>query len=254
MKKLIEEAFDYVKENILITILICVIITILSPLIMTLNLNVPLFDFTTTGQIGDTIGGITSPIINILNAILIYVAFTEQLKANNLLKYQIDIEKSKEAKRLLEIKDLIIFDLRYNILPSLTRIDLEITNYISRDQNTTEIRTLNNHVEFSTAIYMNLDQKDLLKIFKENFKTILQIYSRVDYINSITPVRISKRYPTDRDSLELINLNNEQANRIVLRHNQKINIILESAQNTAIILCRNNIEHILSLYTNYLFD
>ncbi|TJY37929.1 hypothetical protein [Pontimicrobium aquaticum] len=42
------------------------------------------FDFTQTGQIGDTIGGITAPIINLLGAILVYLSFQAQIKANRI--------------------------------------------------------------------------------------------------------------------------------------------------------------------------
>lgn len=38
-----------------------------------------------TGAIGDTIGGITAPFINILAAILVWISFKEQVKANTLL-------------------------------------------------------------------------------------------------------------------------------------------------------------------------
>lgn len=41
-------------------------------------------DFTQTGQIGDTIGGITAPIIGFMSAILIYVSFMIQYKANQM--------------------------------------------------------------------------------------------------------------------------------------------------------------------------
>ncbi|MCZ8216146.1 MAG: hypothetical protein O9262_07900 [Cyclobacteriaceae bacterium] len=38
----------------------------------------------TTGQIGDTIGGITAPIINIVGSILIFISFLSQNKANKI--------------------------------------------------------------------------------------------------------------------------------------------------------------------------
>lgn len=41
------------------------------------------FDLRQTGQIGDTIGGISGPIINLLGAILVYLSFREQKKAND---------------------------------------------------------------------------------------------------------------------------------------------------------------------------
>lgn len=46
----------------------------------------PGLDFTQTGQIGDTIGGITAPIIGIISAILVYSAFIEQNRANQNLE------------------------------------------------------------------------------------------------------------------------------------------------------------------------
>jgi hypothetical protein len=33
------------------------------------------FDFSESGQIGDTIGGITAPIINLIGAYLVYISF-----------------------------------------------------------------------------------------------------------------------------------------------------------------------------------
>ncbi|KJF44050.1 hypothetical protein [Draconibacterium sediminis] len=42
------------------------------------------FDFTETGQIGDTIGGITAPIIGFMSAILIYLSFMIQHRANQI--------------------------------------------------------------------------------------------------------------------------------------------------------------------------
>lgn len=46
------------------------------------------FDFHDTRQIGDTIGGIISPIINIIGSILIFNSFLSQNKANQLQSQQ----------------------------------------------------------------------------------------------------------------------------------------------------------------------
>jgi hypothetical protein len=43
-----------------------------------------LFDFSSAGQIGDTIGGITAPFIGLLSAYLIYKAFKVQVDANKI--------------------------------------------------------------------------------------------------------------------------------------------------------------------------
>lgn len=56
-------------------------------------------DFTKTGQIGDTIGGITAPLASFLGSILVFYAFREQVKANELIQRQHDDAKSEEANR-----------------------------------------------------------------------------------------------------------------------------------------------------------
>ncbi|WP_299681150.1 hypothetical protein [uncultured Tenacibaculum sp.] len=51
------------------------------------------FNFSETGQIGDTIGGITAPVINIIGAWLVYLSFKEQMEAN---KFQYKLLKDQE--------------------------------------------------------------------------------------------------------------------------------------------------------------
>lgn len=46
------------------------------------------FDLTDKGTIGDAIGGITAPIIGIIGAILVYLSFRSQVRANQLLSNQ----------------------------------------------------------------------------------------------------------------------------------------------------------------------
>jgi hypothetical protein len=45
-----------------------------------------------TGTIGDTIGGIAGPLISALSAVLVYIAFKEQVKANRLIQDQFEIQ------------------------------------------------------------------------------------------------------------------------------------------------------------------
>lgn len=53
------------------------------------------WDFSTTGQIGDTIGGITAPIINIIGAFLVFVSFREQVRANRIQMQALNEEKER---------------------------------------------------------------------------------------------------------------------------------------------------------------
>ncbi len=45
-------------------------------------------DFSNTGNIGDTIGGITAPFLSLMGSILVFVAFKEQIRANKLINDQ----------------------------------------------------------------------------------------------------------------------------------------------------------------------
>ncbi|MBS1633852.1 MAG: hypothetical protein JST10_14915 [Bacteroidetes bacterium] len=54
----------------------------LMPYLFTRNALYESLNFTNTGNIGDTIGGITAPFLSLLGAILVYLSFQEQVKAN----------------------------------------------------------------------------------------------------------------------------------------------------------------------------
>ncbi len=241
----INKSFEFLKENILLAILISISFTLIAPFLFTIKLNVPWFDFTETGQIGDTIGGITAPFINILNAILIYIAFTEQLKANNLLKNQIDSEKDKEKIRLGNIKELIYFDLEYKILPSLNAIEKEIPIFLENRENEL-LGTYNNWVELNDDIFRNIEKTDLLEIFRNDLKKIIQIYYLVNFISETTPINLSRTYPVDRDSLKLITLSDEQFLKLKKRHNEKIALELDSLLKYTIQNCKEHINYILA--------
>ncbi|MDA3853280.1 MAG: hypothetical protein PF444_03445 [Bacteroidales bacterium] len=70
--------------------LIIALIILIVPALLSLPylFNWEIFDLTGKGEIGDAIGGITSPFINGLAAILVFVAFKEQIKANKLIQEQ----------------------------------------------------------------------------------------------------------------------------------------------------------------------
>lgn len=72
MKKL----FDFLKNRIEIVLIITLLVTIISPLLFTRPWTG--IDFTQTGNIGDTIGGLTSPFLNFLSIILLYLTLREQ--------------------------------------------------------------------------------------------------------------------------------------------------------------------------------
>jgi len=85
------------------------------------------FDFTSTGPIGDTIGGLTSPIIGFFSALLIYLSFRAQIKANYIVQSQIEKqEKNENEKKEIEFINNLLNQLREEIN------EFEITNHIGK--------------------------------------------------------------------------------------------------------------------------
>ncbi len=73
--------------------LVLIILIFAMPTVLTRDIShfVDIFpSFRTTGEIGDTIGGITAPFIGLLAAYLVYISFKKQVEANERL---MDIEK-----------------------------------------------------------------------------------------------------------------------------------------------------------------
>lgn len=65
---------------------ICIIFSFLAPIIFTGNSSK--WNFSETGQIGDTIGGIMNPFISIAGVISTFMAFLMQVRANEIQREQ----------------------------------------------------------------------------------------------------------------------------------------------------------------------
>ena len=97
-----------------ITLFAGVILALIAPYFFTRSFG--LISFDNTGQIGDTIGGITAPIVNLMGAVLVYFALFAQVEANRIIQRQIDEQKIDDSERknfssLIEIYKSIKEDL-----------------------------------------------------------------------------------------------------------------------------------------------
>ena len=70
-------------HNAKIILVVGIIATLMSPVLLTQDSCLGIFDFTETGQIGDTIGGITAPIVGLVSIILLYITLKEQQGFNS---------------------------------------------------------------------------------------------------------------------------------------------------------------------------
>ena len=80
-------------------------------------------DFSTTGQIGDTIGGIAAPIIGLIGAVLVYMSFNVQNEANKLQRKALE----QEINRNKELREFdILFGLFKEIKEEVENFDFVI--------------------------------------------------------------------------------------------------------------------------------
>lgn len=89
-----------------------VVATLVVVFIFTINTYCQWFDYSNTGQIGDTIGGISSPFIGVAAAVLTFMAFYMQFKANEMLSNQFNLQKLDDER--VKHEDNILFLIKQN--------------------------------------------------------------------------------------------------------------------------------------------
>jgi len=81
------------------------LVILITPFVLTGHYFYERFNFSETGQIGDTIGGITAPFMNLIGAFLVFYALKAQVKANELIQDQID-KDNEERECANELQNL----------------------------------------------------------------------------------------------------------------------------------------------------
>ncbi len=144
--------------------ILVLLFSFISPLIFTSVSISEKFDFTETGQIGDTIGGIISPFIALAGVLLTFLAFYMQIKANQIqiTQFKEGIDKEKEIRNLIEKKDY------FNKL-SLLKVDL--TSIISDIKSKAE----NLKVFFENERKFPFQTNFLIRTPSKNYSRILEI-------------------------------------------------------------------------------
>ena len=85
---------NYSKGKIIICVCLCLVAILFAPYLLTRPLCDEL-SFVDTGQIGDTIGGTTAPIVGIVSIVLLAYTLIEQLKFN---AKQVDLQRQEQFK------------------------------------------------------------------------------------------------------------------------------------------------------------
>ncbi len=123
---------NFVSNNIVWVFLGFIVIVIILPRLFIGTSKIGFLDNLKPNEIGDAIGGMTAPIIGLFSAFLVYIAFREQKKANEIQLKQIKdqelnviIEKETNyySDKIIRIEKMIL-EFRFNIDG---RHDFEIT-------------------------------------------------------------------------------------------------------------------------------
>lgn len=88
---------DLNKNAIWIMVIGLILVIILPSMITKISLPWSFTDFSDTGVIGDTIGGITSPIVGFVGAALVFLSFKAQLDANRIQFKSIKKNQKKQS-------------------------------------------------------------------------------------------------------------------------------------------------------------
>ncbi|GAB2648473.1 hypothetical protein GCM10027035_47750 [Emticicia sediminis] len=133
----------------------------------------------TLNEIGGAIGGITSPIVGILGALLIYLTFEQQNKA---IKQPLILEE----ERVKNAKELILLDLKDNIRTNIKKLITDLTT------NQSNLANINGHVvvenvnyiELNLDIYDSVGMRDIFLAFNKDTLVISSIYRRMEFIKN----------------------------------------------------------------------
>jgi len=175
-----------------------IFLSFISPWLFTRNWgNV---DFSTTGQIGDTIGGLASPFINLLSAILIYLTFKEQIESNNLTRREFHMQEEKEEKRLGRIKEIVLWDLSKRIKPIALQIKNEVVQYIP-NIGSNQMIPMVDHVDFNSDIFDANSLNDYFEVFKkepQDLQSVANFYYRVGFIYDNIPLHAYEKLKEEK--------------------------------------------------------
>ena len=162
-KKSVVKNWDKVTIVILTFTVAIIIFSFFSPLIFTLKNSVEKYDFTNTGAIGDTIGGLTSPFIGLAGVLLTFLAFYMQIKANQIQIKQFNDGILKEKERV-EVAEKLDCYIKLNLL----KVDLEaITKDITeKSKNIFNYFTNEKKYPFETNLLYRTPSKKYVRILE----------------------------------------------------------------------------------------
>lgn len=148
--------------------------------------------FEGTGEIGDTIGGITAPFLSFFGSILVYMALKAQIDANKQINDQFKAQKKIDYRNNFETTFFNLLNIHHNIVDSmdfmamkLIQSESEIISHFNSN-NISNIESIRREIH-STNPPVELKSRDIFKlsfVFIENFLA-LDLQNNVNYGNTM---------------------------------------------------------------------
>ncbi|MFL9843191.1 putative phage abortive infection protein [Flavobacterium rhizosphaerae] len=202
------------QTEIKIFIIIGVLIFIL-PLIFTLKLNI--ISFTETGQIGDTIGGITAPFLSFFGSILVYLALKAQINANDLVQKQFIKQQEIDYRQNFENTFFNLLTIHHQIFQN---IDFDTENLIKNDSDLQKyfqsnpsysayLKDIRENKTIKSQDFFDLCYKILTALIEDDLIFDKKIYDVNHYYDGLN-IELFKRifFNIDGIKLSIINYNN----------------------------------------------
>ena len=122
-------------------LIIALVIAVISPWVLTREAIFQILDLSGKGEIGDAIGGLTAPVINMVAAYLVFIAFREQKKANDIQLTSIAQEhkervedktlKDEETLFTTTLSQLSVIDELYHQIPDIDKLNMYVHQSIN---------------------------------------------------------------------------------------------------------------------------
>jgi hypothetical protein len=203
-KSLNDKIVDFVSDNIVWVFLFFIVVVIVLPRLFILVSPIGYFDNLKPDELGNAIGGMTAPIVGLISAFLIYVAFSAQVKANKEL-----IKLSERDSHIKELNNL--FSLLDKLETNTNKLTLTAKQF---DKNNLEIDENFYEIESISCIIWNFYGKNTnltnSKIF-DHFSNCRRAY----YFLSLFMLELDK-----------CNLN-IQYNKFFLKQVEKYNLFID---------------------------
>jgi hypothetical protein len=175
-KQKLKTDFDWRVKTLLILAFLIILLSFILPFILTRPAINGDFDFTNTGQVGDTIGGLMNPFVALAGVIVTGLAFYIQYKANLLQRELFNLEQEENKKQLQQQID------NQNTQIKIQQFESQFYEMLKlHRENVTEMKINGYDFDESNGLKKVEKSTDGRKVFvtmQTEFESILSIYTK----------------------------------------------------------------------------